>query len=67
MAQDEYRQVMGESKESDKGIAGYQWTLRLVKVVSMEQFWDWAKLDAIDGAGYLFTGPECCAYFEKKL
>ena len=33
----------------------------------MEHFWDWAKVNAIDGAGDLFTGPEHCTYSEKKL
>ena len=33
----------------------------------MKQFWIWAKVEAIDGAGDLFSGSELCAYFEKEL
>ena len=33
----------------------------------MEQFWAWDKLDAIGGAGDLFTIPYRCNYFEMEL
>ena len=61
-----YIQVLAECKELANGIAGDQWNLGLVKVVSMEQFRSWAKVDDINGVVYLFTGTERCAYFEKE-
>ena len=50
-----------------KGLDGDQWTLGSSKVVSMEQFWIWSNVGAIDRLGDLVTGPECGAYFEKYL
>ena len=41
-----------------KGLDGDQWNLVLVKIVTMEPFWDWVKMDAINVVGDLFTGPE---------
>ena len=62
-----YRQILAECKDSEKGIAGDHWTLESEKGVSMEQLWSWSKVGAINRAGYLFTGPERCVYFEKVL
>ena len=62
-----YRHIMVKCKESEKGIVGYYWNLRLTKIVSMEKFWTWAKVDAINGAEYLFRGSDNCTYFEKEL
>ena len=39
---------MKESKELTKGLPGYQWSLILDKGVSMKQFWNWVKVDAIN-------------------
>ena len=50
-----------------KGIAGDKWTLVLAKRVTMEQFWYWYKVDAIDGAGNVFTGTERYNWFKKEL
>ena len=40
-----YIQVLMVCKESPKGIAGYQWTLGVTKVVTMEYLRTWAKTD----------------------
>ena len=48
-----YQQFLAECKDSSMGLPGYQWCIRLEKVVSMEQFWTWAKVNNIDGSGYL--------------
>ena len=52
---------MEECKESENGLAGYQCTLVSTKFVTMEQLWDWEKVENIHGAGYLSTGPDSCA------
>ena len=39
----------------------------MAKSLTMEQFWDWSKVETINGAGDLFTGPDRCTYFEKEL
>ena len=39
----------------------------MTKNVTIEQFWDWSKVDDINGAGDLFTGPDHCFYFYKEL
>ena len=62
-----YRQVLAECNELAKGLSVYQWTLGSAKSVTMEQFWDCSKVDNNDRAGYMFTGPERCTYFEKEL
>ena len=62
-----YRQVLAECKESEKGLAGDQWNLMLLKILTMEQFWDWTKVGTIYRAVDLFTGPERCKYFEKEF
>ena len=62
-----YRQVLTECKEPTKGLAGDQWTLGLEKSVTMEQLWDWSKVDTINGTGDLFSGPEHCTYSEKEM
>ena len=54
-------------KDSLKLISGYQRTLGATKDVAFEQFWYQSKVDAIDRASYLFTGPEHCTHFEKEL
>ena len=40
---------MEEHKESEKGIAIDKWTLVSTKDVTMENFWDWANMDDING------------------
>ena len=62
-----YQQVPSEYKEATKGLSGDQWSLGLAKGVSMEQFWNWAKVDAIDGSGDPISGSERCTYFGKEL
>ena len=37
------------------------------KNVTMEQFWAWAKVYDIDGAGYMFTEPDRLTYSDKEL
>ena len=43
------KQIMEEHKESEKGIAIDKWTLVSTKDVTMENFWDWANMDDING------------------
>ena len=62
-----YRQGLAECKDSKKGVAVYHWNPGSKKFFTMEQLWAWYKVDAIDGAGYIFTLLEGCAYFEKEL
>ena len=62
-----YKQVLEECKELSKGIAGYQWTLGATKDVTMKQFWDWDKVEAINRSGYMCTCPDRCNYLEKEL
>ena len=33
----------------------------------MQNLWDWAKVDTIDGVEYLFTLLDHCAQFEKEF
>ena len=66
-AEKKYIQVLVECKDLEKGISRYQWNLGGTNNVTIEQFWDWVKLNAIDGAGDIFTGPKWCNYFEKEL
>ena len=66
-ALNKYRQVLSECKDLEKGIDVDQWNMGAAKNVTMEQVWDWAKVDAIDRVGYLFTGPDLCTYFEKEI
>ena len=62
-----YIKVLVHFKDSVKGLDGYQWTLGSAKGFSMEEFWVWAKLCAINIAIYLFSVLDCSAYFEKYL
>ena len=49
MARKKYKRVLEGLKESEKGIAEYQWALRSTKDVNMEQLLNWAKIYALDG------------------
>ena len=62
-----YLQVMEECKQSAKGISEDQCSLGSEKVVSVEQFWSWANVDAIDGSEEPIRRSERCTYFEKEL
>ena len=62
-----YRQVLPECKNLEKGLSRYQWTLISKENVTMEQLWNWSKLDNIERVVDIFTGPQHCTYFEKDL
>ena len=66
-ALNKYKQVLAECKESDNDLAEDQWNLGATKDVTMEQFWDWAKVDSIDGSGDLYLGLDRCRDSEKDL
>ena len=50
-----------------KGVSGDKWNLGAMKDMTTEKFWAWAKVDAIDESGDIFTGQNRCNYFGKEL
>ena len=55
-----HRQVLVECNDLSNYLSGYHWNMVSAKSVTMEQFWNWCKVNAINGAGDIFTGPEHC-------
>ena len=47
LALKKYKTVLTECKELAKDIAGYQWTLKNAKDVTIELFCTWEKVDGI--------------------
>ena len=66
-AMNKFWQVMLECKELEKGLSGDQWSIGLVKSVTMEQFYTWDKDDWHERTWDPISGAEHCAYFEKEL
>ena len=62
-----YKTVLVESKQSQKGITGYQWILRTTEYVTMEKLWTCMQLDGVDGSGYIYLGAYRCLNFQKEF
>ena len=45
-----YRQVLAECKDLAKGLDGDQWNTGKAKSVTIEKFWNWDKVESIEGA-----------------
>ena len=52
-------------KDSARGLDGNAWKLGTAKSVTMEQLWDWVKVDGRDTDWDHISGEEYCTYFEK--
>ena len=46
-----YYMVLEECRDSEKGLAGYQWALIPMKDINIEQLWTWDKTDSNDSSG----------------
>ena len=54
-------------KQSEKELAGDEWTLGDLSGVSAEEFWTWVKTDTIGYAGNPYLAIDKCVKFEREL
>ena len=54
-------------KQSEKDLAGDEWTLDDLSGVSTEEFWTWAKTDTIGYDGHPYLASDKCVDFEREL
>ena len=62
-----YKQVLLGFKNSVKGLAGYQWVIRLTKDLNMENFWTWEDTDANNGLADMYLVCNWCSNFQKNI
>ena len=67
LAQKKYKRFFVGCKDSEKVLAGYQWSLGATNYVTMEQFWTWVKSDSIYVLVYLYLVLDRCRDSEKYI